>query len=247
MPLLGLHMTVARQIARELDSPAIESDPGAYYLGATTPDIRAKTGWPRERTHFFRLDDFGPQSGVRCLFENEPGLRDASRLDPSTAAFVAGYISHLILDEEYIVQIYRQYFGTGGALSVSDRPDVKDRLLQLDLERREREDTVAVAEIRDALAETAVDLAVDFIAQDTLREWRDWQVQHIVNAPTFERMIARHLHSAGIVGDEAIAVFMGQAGDELRETMEGVGEERVRAYLSSAKEKARRTMKEYLS
>ena len=60
-------------------------------------------------------------------------------------------------------------------------------------------------------------------------------------------MIARHLHNAGVVGDDAIAVFMGQADAELRETMEGVGEDRVREYLSSAKAKAQRQMKEYLS
>ena len=247
MPLLGLHMTVARQIARELDSAVIDSDPGAYYLGATTPDIRAKTGWPRERTHFFQLDDFGEQSGVRRLFEEQPELRDVASLNASTGSFMAGYISHLVLDEEYIVQIYRQYFGAGGVLNERTRPDVKDRLLQLDLERQEREDTAAVTEIRDALAATTVEVAIEFIARETLSEWRDWQVQHIVNAPSFERMIARHLHNAGVVGDDAIAVFMGQADAELRETMEGVGEDRVREYLSSAKAKAQRQMKEYLS
>lgn len=247
MPLLGLHMTVARQIAADLQSPIVDADRGAYYLGATTPDIRAMTRWDRERTHFFRLDDFADQSGVHRLFDEHRELADVSALDAPTASFMAGYISHLILDEEYITQIYRQCFGVGGALNDRERPDVKDRLLQLDLERQEREDAPAVKEIRQALTETAAEFAVDFLARDTLLEWRDWQIEHIVNAPRFERMIVRHLAAAGIEGEEAIAVFIGQADNELRETMEGVGEERIREFLSSAKNKARLRMSEYLS
>ena len=247
MPLLGLHMTVARQIAADLKSPIVDADRGAYYLGATTPDIRAMTRWDRERTHFFRLDDFGDQSGVHRLLAEHSELANASALDSPTASFIAGYISHLVLDEEYITQIYRQCFGTGGALSERARPDVKDRLLQLDLERQEREDTRAVTEIRQALTETSAEFAVDFLARDTLLEWRNWQVEHIVNAPRFEKMIVRHLAAAGIEGEDAVAVFMRDAPAELRETMEGVGEERIRDFLSSAKDKARLRMKEYLS
>ena len=43
MPPLGLHMTVARELAAAIASSRIEADRGAYYLGATTPDIRVLT------------------------------------------------------------------------------------------------------------------------------------------------------------------------------------------------------------
>ena len=102
MPSLGLHLTAARSLAVDLDSPLIESDRGAYYLGATTPDIRVLTKWDRAHTHFFDLDDFTDQDGVHRLFEREPALRDACSVGSSTAAFLAGYISHLVLDEDYI-------------------------------------------------------------------------------------------------------------------------------------------------
>src|SRR5437868_6892050 len=168
MPPLGLHMTVARELAAVIASSRIEADRGGYYPGATTPDIRVLT----------RMD----------------------------------------------------------------------RLLQLHLDRREREDGCAVAEIRDALTRTAVEVAVDFIGRDTLLEWRDWQIELISTAPRFEKMMVRHLHAVGIEGEEAISRFFEEHSDELlRDTIERVGEERIRDYLSTAKAKARRAMTEYLS
>ncbi|MHB8515903.1 MAG: hypothetical protein ACYC9X_09240 [Dehalococcoidia bacterium] len=248
MPPLGLHMTVARELATEVGAAALDADRGAYYLGATTPDIRILTRWDRARTHFFDLHCLDAQSGVHRLFEQEAGLRDAAALDPATAAFMAGYISHLVMDEEYITQIYRRYFGKGGVLGDELMADVMDRLLQLHLDRREREDAQAVSEIRDALARTAVEVAVDFIARDTLLEWRDRQIDVIGAAPHFEKMMSRQLHAAGIEGESAIATFMEQHADELlRGTIERVGEERIREYLSGAKAKATQAMREYLS
>src|SRR5205085_2054669 len=64
MPGLRLHLAIARDLAEGLKTPSLDAERGAFYLGATTPDIRALTRWDRERTHFFRLDDFGEQSGV---------------------------------------------------------------------------------------------------------------------------------------------------------------------------------------
>jgi hypothetical protein len=248
MPPLGLHMVVARSLAGDLHASAVDADRGAYYLGATTPDIRVLTRWDRARTHFFDLQCLGEQSGVQRLFEQEPALRDAARLDPSTAAFVAGYISHLVLDEEYITQIYRQYFGAGGALGDELMADVMDRLLQLHLDREERADVEATEDIARALVETSAEVAVDFIARDVLREWRDRQIDVISSAPHFEKMMSRHLHAAGIRGEAEIAAYMEQHADELlRGTIERVGEDRIREYLDSAKWKARRAMRDYLS
>lgn len=248
MPPLGLHMTVARELAASLRSPAVDADRGAYYLGATTPDIRVLTRWDRERTHFFDLHARGEQSGVHRLMQEQPQLADAGALDEPTRAFMAGYLSHLVLDEQYVMQIYRKYFGEGGALGDELLADVMDRLLQLHLDREERDDRDAVREIERALAETAVEVSVDFIARDTLLEWRDWQIGVITSAPRFEKMMSRHLHAAGIEGEEAIARFMERhAEDLLRGTIERVGEERIREYLSSARAMALTAMREYLS
>ena len=250
MPLLGLHMTIARELAKDIASPTIDEDRGAYYLGATTPDIRVITRWDRERTHFFRLDDFGEQDGVHGLFEAEPALRDASALNASTAAFMAGYISHLVMDQDYICQIYRPMFGERSALSGNEQANLMDRMLQYEMDRLNREDPASVEDIRDALLASAVDVTVDFIARDTLLQWRERSAEVLGYAPTWERFgrfASRQLAAAGVEGDEVVRRFTEEIPLILRRTLDHVGEERVRDYLSSAKARARAVMREYLS
>lgn len=250
MPPLGLHMTIARDLADGLASPLIDSDRGAYYLGATTPDIRVLTQWSRERTHFFDLHDFGEQDGVARLFEAEPALRDAHAVNAATAAFTAGYISHLVMDELYIVRIYRPMFGERSELAGDVLANVMDRLLQFELDRRDREDFEKVAEIQRALAESTVEVAVDFIAHEMLVQWRNVSVDVMSRPPNWERFgrFARgHLHAAGIRSDEDVAKFMDEVPSLLARAVECVGAERIQEYLDSAKEKARRAMEEYLS
>ncbi|MEX0750677.1 MAG: zinc dependent phospholipase C family protein, partial [Dehalococcoidia bacterium] len=189
MPGLRLHLTIARDLANELGSGLVDEARGAYYLGATTPDIRALTRWDRERTHFFSLDDFEEQSGVHRLFEQEPKLRDAGSLDAPTAAFVAGYISHLVLDEDYICQIYRPLFGERSSLSGDAMADVMDKALQWDIEREDCADHAKVEEIRTAMVEAAVEVNIDFIARESLTQWRDISVDLIGTQPSVERLV----------------------------------------------------------
>jgi hypothetical protein len=250
MPPLGLHMTIARELALELNSTLIDADRGAYYLGATTPDIRILTKWDRAQTHFFNLDDFEEQHGAHRLFEQEPGLRDPSMLNPATASFVAGYVSHLELDESYICEIYRPSFGERSVMRDEIMSNVMDRLLQFELDRKDREDDEKIAEIQRAIAESAVEVSVGFIARDTLLEWRKIAVDVLSHPPTwdrFTRMASRHLSAVGVEGEEQVSKFMQDVPNLLQRTFEHVGEERVREYLHGAKSRALQTMKEYLS
>lgn len=249
MPLLGLHLTVARELAGEVASPAIDADRGAFYLGATTPDIRVLTRWDREQTHFFSLNDFEEQDGLRLLFESQPQLREAALLNAPTAAFMAGYISHLVMDEDYICQVYRPVFGERSALRGDVTANLMDRLLQFELDRRDREEPTRIDEIRQALQETAVDVSIGFIARETLLDWRKISVDIINNPPTwdrFRRIASRHLAAAGI-GDESLDAFMGGVPSMLQQTLEHVGADRIQAYLHGTRARARAAIEEYLS
>ena len=249
MPGLRLHLTTARELAADLASARLSGAIGSYYLGATTPDIRAITRWDRERTHFFRLDEFEHQDGVDRLFAEQPALRDASALDPRTAAFMAGYISHLVLDEDYITQIYRPLFGERSDLRDDALADVMDKILQWDVERADCEDGTKIAEIRQALAEAAVDVSVDFIGNDTLARWRDVSLDVISQPATIERLVrflGRRL-GKGLDDEVEAARFAEGVPALLERTWAHVGEERVRDYMRDARERARRTMLDYLS
>lgn len=250
MPSLGLHMTVARDLACELTSPAIECERGAYYLGATTPDIRVLTQWDRERTHFFDLHNFDEQDGVHRLFEREPGLRDAGAVGPATAAFIAGYISHLILDEDYITQVYRPLFGERSPIAGHELADVMDKVLQWDIDRAARSDPAKVEEIAAALIESAVEVEVGFIARETLLKWRDVSRDAIGTPASVERLLRflRHRLPDLRFDDEAKAASFAEGVPALLErTWQHVGAERIQEYLDGTKAKARRAMKEYLS
>src|SRR5574339_202987 len=106
MPPPVLHMSLAKMLADALGLADVDSDRGAYYLGSTAPDIRAITRWERARTHFFDLNDFSHQDSVGALFEAYPDLAARSNVSRGTASFLAGYMTHLILDEGWISDVY---------------------------------------------------------------------------------------------------------------------------------------------
>lgn len=250
MPGLRLHLTIARDLANELGSPVVDAERGAYYLGATTPDIRALTRGDRQDTHFFRLDDFGEQDGVHELFERQPALRDAGVVGAPTAAFMAGYISHLVLDEEYICRIYRPLFGERSPLSGDAMADVMDKTLQWDIERADCADAAKVDEIRAALAEAAVDVNIDFIARESLEQWREISADAIGSQPNVERLVrflGRRMPEFRFEDDASASQFAERIPALLERTWAHVGAERVREYLHGARARARTAMKEYLS
>ena len=121
MPPLVLHAASAKKIADRLQLHLLDEERGQVYLGSTAPDIRVITGFDRRRTHFFDLDDFEEQSGVETFFHAYPCLGNSSAISAATAAFVAGYLTHLVMDETWIKTIYRPYFGERSSLGGSLR------------------------------------------------------------------------------------------------------------------------------
>ena len=99
MPPLAIHTVIAKQMAERLCVPALDEQRGNVYLGSTAPDIRVITRWDRQRTHFFDIHNFDDQSSARAFLDNNPALADAGVLSQNTQAFLAGYLSHLFVDE----------------------------------------------------------------------------------------------------------------------------------------------------
>src|SRR6185295_5972390 len=143
--------------------------------------------------------------GVHRLFEQQPQLLDVSVLDARTAAFMAGYISHLVMDEMYITRIYRPFFGAGSEPADELMANVMDRLLLYHLDKQERENQAALEEIQRALAEASADVAVAFIGKQDLERWRELQTQIVVRPPAFAKMLVRPLSEAGIEDEDAVS------------------------------------------
>ncbi len=249
MPPLGMHMTLARELARQVGHRALEADPGAYYLGATTPDIRVITRWDRERTHFFDLDRFDEQSGVAGIFAAHPELASPPRLNEGTVAFLCGYISHLEMDEAWIVEIYRPCFGQGLGRDDDVLANLLDRVLQYELDRREREDRDVVHEIRDDLLATAADIAVGFIDQETLLRWREVSADVLCHPPDWDRfgkVASRHLRAYGVESEADLAHFLRNIPDLLDRSIRQVTPARLDAFQERSRRRAAEAIREYL-
>ncbi|MDP2950691.1 MAG: hypothetical protein Q8P22_14305 [Chloroflexota bacterium] len=249
MPPLALHTAVVRRIAQQLHHRALDADPGSLYLGSTAPDIRILTRWERERTHFFDLFRFDEQSGVAAMFEAYPSLACPASLNPATVAFVSGYISHLVMDEIWINEVYRPFFGQHSPLGGDLKANIMDRAIQYELDRQTRSDREAVEHIVRELARTALNVEVEFIDKDTIGRWRELSMEAVNHPPDWERfhyIAGRALRAAGVDSPEALAEFMKTLPDLLTETTNYLTRERIQAFLEKSVCRGLEALKEYL-
>jgi hypothetical protein len=106
MPAPSLHLPLAFETLRAV--PALtDADLPAFLWGGVAPDVAQLYGRPRSETHYWPLGDV---SGVLRLLAAHPHLAAAALL-PSERAFVAGYLAHLVADEQWTFCLWRPYFG----------------------------------------------------------------------------------------------------------------------------------------
>jgi hypothetical protein len=249
MPPIFLHMALARDVARSLGDAAVDGRAGEYYFGATTPDIRAITRWDRARTHFFDLNVFEHQDSVAELFRQHPHLKKPEALSPETVAFMAGYLTHLVLDERYICDVYRPYFGQLSALGGDLTANTMDRLLQFELDRRRREERDTADRIRDALEGSSLAIDIGFLDSETLGKWLKVAIDQTRHPPDWRRFRfqgGRHLPGLDIESDAALDEFIQRIPDLLQRTIDHVSTKQIDAYLEQGKAAAARAIREYL-
>ena len=250
VPPLVSHMVTARRAGALIDAPLLEERSGEYLLGATSPDIRVLTRWDRERTHFFDLHEEGHQDSVGAFFAAHPHLRDPENLSRSTCAWACGFVTHLIMDQLYITQVYRPHFGVRSALGGSERANLLDRILQYELDRREREDQETMLAVRDALFATAVEIDAGFVDRATLEKWRDVSASVTEHAPDWERfayIASRHLRQAGVQSESDYQGFLEHIPTLLEETVRTVEMAEVDGFFERVGEQAAQALREYLA
>ena len=185
MPNLRAHIDLAHRAAERLAHPTLDANMGCFLFGSTSPDIRVITRRKREVYHFALLDFESLGSGIEGLFAAHPGLKYSGDHNEQTRAFVCGYLTHLIVDESWIVDMYRPYFGNPEVFGDSAKGNVYDRALQLELDRQSTRPPDADA----ILSRLPVDdIEVGFIPTDTLQDWRDWVVSSLARGFTWERL-----------------------------------------------------------
>jgi len=247
MPPLVLHTAIAKNVADELCLAQLDDERGSLYLGATAPDIRVVTRWERERTHFFDLNNFDEQDGVAAFFEAYPSLA-GSAIEPRTRAFVAGYLTHLVMDERWISSVYRPHFGERSPLGGDLRANIMDRALQFSMDCDRRKDTDFMAHVVDAVARCDLEFDLDFIDSDSLGQWQRIVTDMMSRAPDWDRFrhgARRHLGFPEGAGDE-FEDMVRSIPDLVDETLDYLTVQRVDDFLREAESRSRTAVKEYL-
>ncbi len=248
MPSLGSHMVRARRLAASLALPEIDADRGAFYLGSTAPDVRVITRGDRAVTHFFDLDDLERQDSVEQMLRRHPQFRSPEKLEAATVAFIAGYITHLVLDQAWVEEIYRPSFGVYSQINTDPRSDVWDRVLQYELDRQDRLDDGVLGEVQGALAESAPPSGIPFITADTLGRWFEMIREVAGQAADYSRfrpMMTRHLQGAGFSADDIEACCAQPAGLVV-EAVAVVSQQRVDRFWNHAQQAMHDRVRQYL-
>jgi hypothetical protein len=241
-------MVLAREAAAGIDK-AFGGAFGQYLLGATTPDIRVITRQARFSTHYFDLNETGHQDSVAAFFHAHEPLSDAGAVNAETRAFVAGYVSHLVMDEQYITGIYRPFFGRHEALGGAIRANVMDRLLQFDLDRAYGSDPEMKAKLAAALACTVEGIDAGFLDSETLERWRNVTIDISQRNLDWDRargMVSNHLRGAGLEEGETLASFLDSLPELLDATIAHITSAEIDGFVQRATEAARTAVERYL-
>jgi hypothetical protein len=183
MPTPIMHLALAeRMLAGDELAAALRrqlrQQRGPFLLGHTAGDVQSISGQPREETHFYTISGHPPHNrqqrtaAYEAMFATHPELAQAGSLSPARAAFIAGYIAHLDLDELWLDRVFLPYFASGWA-SWPERSFLHNVLRTwLDYQNRPYVDDTVATSLRQAEPQDWL----PFVSDTALRAWRDWLV-----------------------------------------------------------------------
>jgi hypothetical protein len=177
MPTPVMHLVLAEEILRgdALPSAAchlLTQQRGPFLLGHTVPDVQTISGQARDETHFYSLPRTSERPAHEALFAAYPQLAHAGELPAAQAAFIAGYIAHLLLDELWLDCIFLPYFG--GDWGTRGERGFLHNVLRTWLDARDQQRLSGSVVV--ALQEAEPQGWLPFVGDEHLWAWRDWLV-----------------------------------------------------------------------
>lgn len=188
--------------------PALAEDTvqSAFLLGSISPDVRALSGHRREETHFFDIPLTDPEPACRHMFAAYPELADCTTLPAEQAAFIAGYVTHLVMDETWLKIVVMPGLFIEGAVWGTHHPNWwAYSLLMTTLEYRAAARLCAIA--LPGLRAATPDHWLPFVTDRDLVRWRDHVVAMIEQGGA--RLIsAMFAHTNDISPEELEAIVL---------------------------------------
>ncbi len=184
MPTPIMHLALAEEILSDGNIPTtvrrlLTQHRGPFLLGHTAPDVQTVSGQARDETHFYSIPRISnTRPAHETLFAAHPRLARAESIPPAQAAFVAGYIAHLLLDELWLDDIFLPYFSPAEQTWVArcERHFVHN-ILRTWMDARDQQKLNGHLAL--ALQEVKPQEWLPFVTDEHLHTWRDWLVEQL--------------------------------------------------------------------
>jgi hypothetical protein len=194
MPTPATHLALAEEMLRRNDLSIstrrhLTQQRGPFLLGHTAPDVKTVSGQRREACHFYTVPRASDRPACDALFDAYPALARVEALPRSQAAFIAGYIAHLVMDEVWLGDVFERYF-------LQDWGPLRERLFLHNVLRTwvdSRDQAKLNGNVAQDLREAEPHDWLPFVDDRNLCVWRDWLVeqltcgQHMQTAEVFAR------------------------------------------------------------
>jgi hypothetical protein len=176
MPTPVVHLFIAQNLLRGPDAlPAgsLNGQAGDFLLGSVAPDAWTVSNATRRQTHLLPIPLPAGKQGAVELLATYPHLRAPAALTPAQAAFVAGYLAHLLADEVWYHQIFDPFFARESGAPDLPRQQrmVLHNVLRLHCERQLQDQLDQGMIDRLAGAEARYDFPL--LPDTSLRQWRE--------------------------------------------------------------------------
>lgn len=112
-------------------------------LGSITPDIRVITKIPRIEYHYFDLINGEKGDGIKNFIAKNQNVTSQSN-NNETKYFIKGYLSHLIADENWTINIFRKIFMNEELFPDFHKALFLDRALQIYLDIKLSSESVKI-------------------------------------------------------------------------------------------------------
>jgi hypothetical protein len=173
MPTPFYHLSLIQDLRSSAQWPqlVLEEWP-AFCFGNIAPDAQTVSGQTRVATHFFEVPMRDPTPAWHAMFRQYPDLAHPSRLPPAQAAFLAGYLCHLALDQLWIVDIFDPIFGEEAEWATFRERLFLHNILRVYLDRLDW--PKLHGHMETTLKQVALADWLPFVASQHLARWRDF-------------------------------------------------------------------------
>ncbi len=191
MPTPFQHLVYAQALLTDPALPVsarenLSRESHAYYLGNTAADVQAITGQRRCETHFYHLVDLATVRPYVALLTAWPHLADPYRLTPAQAAFISGYLAHLIWDEFWAREVFIPFYMDKERWIDQLDCNIHHNALRV---RLDQEAEVALRARRSParlIQAAAPEHWLPFVTDAALCRWRDWLVAQLLDPAKVE-------------------------------------------------------------